>query len=137
MNSSITIYTDGGARGNPGPAAYGFVVYDEKSEVLFKEGKAIGETTNNIAEYSGVLASLKWLKEQGKKDLIVAFFMDSELVARQMSGIYKVKNENLRSLFHSIKKLEEELNLNTSYSSIPREENTVADSLVNQALDSL
>ena len=138
MNSNYTIYCDGGARGNPGPAAYGFVIYDSKGSKVYEEGKAIGETTNNIAEYSGVIAALRYLHKHSiitNQQSIINFFMDSKLVVEQLSERWKIKNENLRSLYFTIKELEQKVGANFSYSSVPREQNRQADRLVNLALD--
>jgi len=91
------LFTDGGARGNPGPAAYGYVLEDERGEVLAAEGVAIGTATNNVAEYSGLVAGLTKAIDLGVDTLEVV--SDSELMVKQMRGEYRVKNEALRSLF--------------------------------------
>lgn len=131
----IIIYTDGASRGNPGPASYGFTVADEEGKLLHEEGEYIGLTTNNVAEYTGVLRSLKWVKEKFKKqDIQVAVFADSKLVAEQLSGRYKIRSANLKPLIEQIKFLSIELG-GIIYSHIPREKNTEADKLANQALD--
>lgn len=129
------VYTDGGSRGNPGRAAYGFVIYGHNKNELHKEGKTIGITTNNVAEYMGIVAALKYLANKREQGIEIAFFMDSELAARQLAGRYKVKNEKLRNLFFTVKKYIADLNATVSFSSVPRSQNTEADSLVNQALD--
>ncbi len=130
------IYTDGGARGNPGPAAYGFVVYDGEKNLIFEEGKTIGVDTNNVAEYSGVVAALKWIEQKSKIEKPnVQFFLDSQLVTMQLLEKWKIKNENLRSFFHTIKTLEQKIGGDVSYSHIRREENAEADKMVNMALD--
>ena len=93
-NPDFIIYADGGSRGNPGKAAYGFVVYDGEKKELYKEGKYIGIDTNNVAEYSGVVSALKYLLEKGDaQNSRIQFRLDSQLVASQLEGIYKVKNE--------------------------------------------
>jgi|SRR3972149_10898935 len=131
------IYTDGGARGNPGEAAYGFVILDSNSKIIYKEGKKIGIATNNVSEYSGVVASLKWIVENIKDENIsIKISLDSNLVASQLRGQFKIKNENLRNLFFTAKTLEEKIHGKVDYFSIPREENKLADKMVNLALDS-
>lgn len=133
---TFTIFSDGGSRGNPGQAAYGFVIYDDRKQVLFKEGREIGIATNNVAEYMGIVSALQYLRDHGERGIEIAFFMDSELAARQLQGVYQVKNEQLRSLFYTVKRLQEELEADIIFSSIPRTQNIEADALVNQALDS-
>src|SRR3989344_5101002 len=109
-NPDFIIYADGGSRGNPGKAAYGFVVYDGEKNELYKEGKYIGIDTNNVAEYTGVISALKYLLEKGSaQNSRIQFRLDSQLVASQLEGIYKVKNENLRNLFFTVKSLQEKL----------------------------
>lgn len=138
-SSTYTIYCDGGARGNPGPAAYGFVIYDEQGSKIYEEGRVIGKTTNNVAEYSAVVAALKWLTSQITDNLQlttdIKFFLDSQLAAKQLSGQWKIKNEDLRNLFFTIKELEQNIGAKVTYSNVPREQNREADRLVNAALD--
>ena len=132
----VIIYTDGGARGNPGPAAIGFVVYDSQKKPLTKGSHFIGEATNNVAEYSGVIYALKWLIKNKPAALKgINFFLDSLLVVNQLNGLYKIKNAKLRNLAIEIRSLENTIGGNVLYRFVPREENKVADSLVNQALD--
>lgn len=131
----LKIFTDGGARGNPGPAAIGVVVKNDKDEVLAKFSRAIGVTTNNIAEYTGVINALEWVNKW--KIETISFFLDSELIVSQLNGLFKVKNAKIRELIFKIRELEAEVGGNVSYKTIPREENKLADSLVNEALDSL
>lgn len=136
----ILIHTDGGARGNPGLAAIGVVIKSEDGTVLGKISKKIGETTNNVAEYQAVIAALAWVK-RSKRDISltaetrISFFADSLLVVQQLNGVYKVKSAHLRELLVSIRVLEQELECTIVYHAIPREQNTEADLLVNQALD--
>lgn len=132
--NSLTIYTDGGARGNPGPAAYGFVVY-EAGRKIFEVGHEIGISTNNVAEYTGVLAAIQWLKTQNIQNIKVNFILDSELVVNQLSGNFKVKNPGLFALYADIKKLEIKLNLQLNFTAVRREFNKEADRMVNLALD--
>jgi ribonuclease HI len=124
--------TDGGARGNPGPAAYGFVLEAVDGTVLAAEGAAIGDATNNVAEYSGLVAGLKKALELHVPDVEVV--SDSELMVKQMRGEYRVKNAALRSLFLEASKLARELD-NVEYRHVKRAHNELADKLVNEALD--
>lgn len=133
--NELTVYTDGGSRGNPGPAAYGYVITDDNKNVVHEEGKTIGIDTNNVAEYSAILESLKWIEQNTKGAAKIQYFMDSMLCAQQLSGRWKIKNENLRSLYFSIKELENKINSNITYSHVRREYNKDADKLVNLALD--
>jgi len=136
----LKIYCDGGARGNPGPAAIGFVISDSQGEELVASGKAIGETTNNAAEYTAVVKALEWLgaKFSGPEKR-ARFYLDSLLVANQLNGLYKIKNARLRDLVLKVRTLEQKLRrdkgLEIEYIFVPREENFDADALVNQALD--
>lgn len=129
----IIIYTDGGARGNPGPAALGVVIGD-----TFMHGEYIGETTNNIAEYSALVYALKHVKKatgiEDTSGVDVEVRMDSELIVKQMKGEYKVKNEGLRELFSEVQKLIPHYH-SVSFVHIRREKNKEADAMVNKALD--
>lgn len=156
----LIVHTDGGSRGNPGHAAIGVVV--EKSqipnpnlqtkkeklsletstyELVTEFGKRIGETTNNVAEYSAVKEALKYINDQcpihniqqGK--LLIQFYLDSLLVVQQLNGVFKIKDARLREFLFAIKSLEQEIGGEITYTHIPREENDRADALVNQALD--
>lgn len=130
------IYTDGGSRGNPGPSAYGFVIYDKDLRIVCEEGKTIGISTNNVAEYMGVVSALKWLLANNKiENPLVQFYLDSTLVTNQMEGRFKIKNENLRNLYYTAKQLEEQIKGNVRYEAVRREKNKEADKLVNAALD--
>lgn len=135
--SKITIFTDGGARGNPGPAALGVYIEDEKHIALARIGKRLGDATNNFAEYSAILEGLNWaLENKGKYEIeAISFYMDSQLAYSQLTGLYKVKNEKIREFVFEIRKKEAELNLPVIYNHIPRAKNKKADFLVNQALD--
>lgn len=135
-NVTLIIYGDGGSRGNPGEAAYGYVIYDKDKNILHEEGGRLGITTNNVAEYTAVIEALRWVEENMKNRIHeLKFYLDSQLVASQMSGIFKVKHPNMRTLFYRAKQIESRLNCKVNYSAIPREENTQADRLVNMALD--
>lgn len=135
MSKKITIHCDGGSRGNPGPAASAFVVYDTNGELIHELGKYLGVTTNNIAEYTAVLLAVKWLKTAGLGIDEIEFVLDSELVVRQLTGVYKIKNENLRSLALEIAVLTKKLDYKISYRNVLREKNKEADLLVNKTLD--
>lgn len=124
--------TDGGARGNPGPAAYGYVLEAENGTVLDARGETIGVATNNVAEYSGLIAGLQKAVELGVEELEVV--SDSELIVRQMTGEYKVKNEALRALKEEAEDLAD-LVRKVKFTSVRREHNELADKLVNEALD--
>jgi probable phosphoglycerate mutase len=126
------LYTDGGARGNPGPAAYGFVLESEDGTVLAAEGEAIGVATNNVAEYSGLIAGLRRALELQVPAVEVV--SDSELMVKQMRGEYRVKNEALRGLFVEAARLARELG-SVEYRHVKRAHNELADRLVNEALD--
>jgi len=125
--------TDGGARGNPGPAAYGYVLEAEDGHVLDARGEAIGVATNNVAEYRALLAGLASALERGVTELEVV--SDSELLVNQMKGDYKVKNETLRDLVDEATGLAGRLG-KVAYTAVRREHNELADRLVNDALDS-
>jgi ribonuclease HI len=134
---TLIIYTDGGSRGNPGYAAYGFVVFDSEKKLLAEVGKNIGIQTNNVAEYSAILEALKYVETINHKPSTINFFMDSKLCAEQLSGNWKIKNENLRGFYYEIKKMEAKLGVKVTYSHVPREQNKEADRMVNLALDNL
>jgi ribonuclease HI len=126
------LFTDGGARGNPGPAAYGFVLEAEDGTVLAAEGHAIGSTTNNVAEYSGLIAGLRKAIELQVPEVEVV--SDSELMVKQMRGEYRVKNEALRGLCNEATTLARRLE-GVEYRHVKRAHNELADRLVNDALD--
>ena len=124
--------TDGGARGNPGPAAYGYVLETDDGTVLDARGETIGVATNNVAEYSALIAGLEAALARGVTELEVV--SDSELVVKQMRGEYKVKNAALRELSVKASRLARELG-SVTYTAVRRELNELADRLVNEALD--
>jgi ribonuclease HI len=131
----LKIYTDGGARGNPGPAAYGLVIKNQKENIIYKYGEKIGKATNNQAEYEGLIAGLKWLVKKNVQPEKIDFFLDSTLVVNQMQGNFKVKSLNIRPLWRRAKKLEDKIDAKINYHHIPREKNTEADKMLNEALD--
>ncbi len=126
------LWTDGGARGNPGPAAYGYVLESVDGHVLDAKGEAIGVATNNVAEYRALVAGLEKAVALGVDDLEVV--SDSELLVKQMRGEYKVKNAALRELSLRAARLARELR-SIRYTAVRREHNELADRLVNEALD--
>ena len=126
------LHTDGGARGNPGPAAYGFVLVGEDGAVLDAKGEAIGVATNNVAEYRALLAGLERARELGVTELEVV--SDSELLVHQMTGRYRVKNRGLLPLSLEAARLARQIG-SVRYRAVRREENADADRLVNEALD--
>lgn len=132
FDKKIVIYTDGGARGNPGPAAIGVLIGRRK----YKE--RIGRTTNNVAEYEAVVFALNKLKnllgKKGIKEVEVEIKLDSELVSKQLNGKYKIKDVDLIPLFIEIWNTKQEFK-KVGFTHIPREENKEADKLVNEALD--
>jgi ribonuclease HI len=131
MNKLI-IYTDGGARGNPGPGGIGVVIYDENKKKIAEISEFLGHSTNNQAEYKAVIAAMKKAKEL--KAEILEFFLDSELVVKQLKREYKVKNPDLAPLFLQIYNLEMNFK-KVSFHHIPRERNKEADALANTAMD--
>jgi ribonuclease HI len=128
----VRLFTDGGARGNPGPAAYGYVLEAEDGTVLASHGEHIGSATNNVAEYSGLVAGLRKALELHLPEVEVV--SDSELMVKQMRGEYRVKNEALRALFAEAGRLARQLG-NVEYRHVKRAHNEEADRLVNEALD--
>lgn len=135
----LIVHTDGGARGNPGPAAVGVIVSDEQGKKIIEFGQAIGEATNNIAEYTAVKEALKAMKSLEfrvkNEKLEIYFYLDSILVVNQLNGLFKIKDPTLRSLVTEIRILEQEIGGSVHYRTVPREQNVRADFLVNQALD--
>ena len=132
--NTLLVFCDGGARGNPGPAAAACVIEDRAGKKRYLCGKYLGEATNNQAEYAAVCLALEAIKEsyQDKKETI--FFLDSSLVVNQLAGLYKVKNSSLRDLIFKIRQLESYLG-EVYYQYVSREENREADSLVNKVLN--
>ena len=131
----LVVYTDGGARGNPGPAAIGAVVLDPSSEppeVVATVSECIGVATNNVAEYRAVIEGLKAARAVGARRVVLR--ADSQLVIRQLEGRYRVKQPHLRPLFDEARALLEEFP-EVELTHVRREDNTDADALVNAALD--
>ena len=130
--SKFIIFTDGGARGNPGPAGIGAVLYDENKKIVAEISQYLGETTNNQAEYKALIAALKEAKRLKAEELTC--YLDSELVVKQLNREYKIKNKDLAPLFLEVYNLSLSFK-KISFIHIPREKNTVADSLANKAMD--
>jgi ribonuclease HI len=130
--SRLTVNVDGGARGNPGPAAIGVVLRDDDGEVLGELGEAIGEATNNVAEYRALLRGIELAAEHGAAELELVG--DSELVVRQVEGRYKVKNAGMKQLHEEVKRALRGFD-SWSIRHVRRAENADADRLVNEALD--
>lgn len=130
--TTITAYTDGGARGNPGPAGYGVHVVDADGTTLAELVGPLGSATNNVAEYSGLIAALQWAVDNGHQRLRIR--MDSELVIKQMRGEYKVKHATMQVLHADAKRLVAKLH-QVTLEHVRREQNKVADKLSNQAMD--
>jgi len=132
MTKKLKIFTDGGARGNPGPAGIGAVIFDETEKIVAEVSEYIGETTNNQAEYKAVVAAIQKAKELGGEEL--DFYLDSQLVVEQLNRNYKVKNEGLAPLFVQV--YNATMNFKkVTFTYIPREQNKLADKLVNIAID--
>lgn len=135
----IIIYTDGGSRGNPGPAAIGVVICNKKGEEIKKYSEYIGRTTNNEAEYQAVIFALKKIKQlfgkKNVKNLEVEINSDSELLVNQLNGKYKILDSKIGNLFLKTWNLEIDLG-RVKFNLIPREKNKTADQLVNEALNS-
>jgi ribonuclease H / adenosylcobalamin/alpha-ribazole phosphatase len=127
-----TLFTDGGARGNPGPAAYGYVLEADDGTLLAAHGERIGIATNNVAEYRALIAGLEKALELGLDE--VGVVSDSELLVKQMTGEYRVKNDALRKLNNEAERVARRIG-DVSYTAVRREHNELADRLVNEALD--
>jgi ribonuclease HI len=139
-SSNIIIYTDGGSRGNPGPAAIGVVFCDARGETIHSYKECIGEATNNQAEYRAIIKALEillksnWQKSNGGTAKITCY-LDSLLVVEQINGNYKVKNPDIKQYIEILSGLLKEIDKSVDFMHIPRELNKQADKLVNQALD--
>ena len=127
----VYVFSDGAARGNPGPAGAGAVIKDASGKVLQRLKKALGKTTNNVAEYKGLILGLRKAQELGAREVEVR--ADSELMIKQLNGKYAVRNEGLKPLYNEAKALLETFKWNAEH--IPREENAEADEMSNRAID--
>jgi len=131
----LIIHCDGGARGNPGPAAGAFVVFDKSGQVIYQQGKYIGEGTNNQAEYGAVWLAVNWLGHNHPL-AEVEFRLDSQLVINQLLGQFKIKKPHLKKMYSQIHNLILEKKLKIiKFTYVPRDKNFFADNLVNQTLD--
>lgn len=142
----ITIYCDGAARGNPGPASYGYAVKDQSGQLLISGNKYLGTATNNEAEYQGIIAALTAVIKNcpdlartlacpmDTKNWLIDVRMDSQLVVEQLNGHYKVRNDRMRVYYLQVKELEDNFQ-SVSYNWLPREKNKEADKLANKAID--
>ena len=133
---NLIINTDGASRGNPGPASYGYIIKNSDGVILHQEGQPIGINTNNVAEYSGVLKALEYINEHfsSKAPHQIEVVADSQLIIRQLAGMYKIKSPTLTVIYNQIKQMEFDLG-EVSYRHVLRAENYIADKLANQALD--
>ena len=131
--SNWQLFTDGGSRGNPGPAGAGFVLMDFSGTIVEKGGKFIGRTTNNVAEYSALIFGLEAALKLAVSELVC--YSDSELIVRQINGQYKVKDAVLKTYHLKVKNLLSKFK-KVLFVSVPREKNRLADKLVNEAIDS-
>ncbi len=129
----INVYSDGACSGNPGPAGIGFVIYDNFGEKISDHSEYIGQGTNNIAEYTAVLEAIREIKRKLKNvDEKIIFHLDSELAVKQLNGVYKIKNENLKKLVECIK--HELVGLDYEIVHVRREKNKEADRLSKKAI---
>lgn len=139
IQSILLIKTDGGARGNPGPAATGIYIADNNSKKkIHSFGKYIGETTNNVAEYMAVVQALTWVKENisvlRRQYTSILLISDSNLLVNQVKGLFKIKNARLGKLVFKIKTLEQSISLIINYKHVKREFNTEPDAILNNIL---
>ncbi len=132
FKAKLIVYSDGAARGNPGPAGAGGIIKDMSGEVLAEISEYLGETTNNVAEYKALILTLEKALQYGKDE--VEIYLDSELLVRQLTGAYKVKNEGLKPLFERVRQLLTAFN-KASIEHVYRSENARADKLANGAID--
>jgi ribonuclease HI len=134
--STIHIYTDGGARGNPGPGAAAFII-KRSGKIIASSAKSLEYTTNNIAEYTALLMAVEWLaenKDKIKNDTLL-FFLDSLLVVNQLNGVYKVKDEKLKKYYIKIKSTIDNMQNAVNIRHITREKNSEVDAIVNKIYD--
>ncbi len=128
----MRIHTDGGARGNPGPAACAFVATDDRGRLIHQQGFYLGETTNNQAEYQAVIEALKWASTLNPQPATLNFYLDSQLVVNQLNGLFKIKDQILKIKNLEIKNYKLKIK---NFSYVPRAQNSQADLLVNQTLN--
>ncbi len=128
----LTIFSDGGSRGNPGPAACAYVIY-QNDKIIKQDAKYLGTTTNNVAEYEGVIFALEGVMNYAPTEII--FYLDSQLVVRQLEGRYKIKDEKLVKLAEEVKSLQRKHNFTIKWVHVLRDKNKIADALLNEKLD--
>ena len=135
----LTIYTDGGSRGNPGPASIGGIVFDDENNEIYLFKKAIGVGTNNEAEYRAIIEALGWAAKHCKSNEVAKIHckLDSKLVVEQLCGRYKIKTPHISDLVMEVRGLLNQIDGEVSFTHIPREQNKRADALVNEALDAI
>lgn len=132
LDERAKLFTDGGSRGNPGPSAIGYAIYNQNDELVESKGKYLGVTTNNKAEYNGLKEGLLAAERLGARKLEV--FMDSLLVVNQLKGEYKIKNAELKPIYSEVSSIAKNFD-SISYNHVPRIMNKVADQIVNDTLD--
>lgn len=130
----VKIFSDGGARGNPGPAAAGVFLFDKDDKLLDFDGKYLGETTNNQAEYRAIILGLQLASRKGATEIL--YYVDSELAVKQLNGEYKVKNEEIRKVKEEVDKWVEKFDKVTFFH-VEREKNKFADKLLNLITDAV
>lgn len=130
----LIAYTDGASRGNPGESGIGFVLKDEEGSTIFEGGGYIGQATNNIAEYSALIACLKKARETGCSHLVV--HSDSQLMVRQLQGTYKVRDKKLQQYYRTVLELLNTASFRVTFNHVERGENSQADRLANMGIDS-
>lgn len=136
--SQFFIYCDGGSLNNPGPSASSYLIYQD-NKLLFSHSQSIGVATNNIAEYTAFVLALEKIRDHlgsptNTKDVTITVFSDSRLLVNQVNGLFKVKNTALKEFILKIRILEQEIGVKIIYKNIPREKNSLADSLVKKIL---
>ncbi|HEX2786354.1 MAG TPA: ribonuclease HI family protein [Ignavibacteria bacterium] len=133
---TIKVFTDGASKGNPGKSGIGILITNDTDEELLTHSEYIGETTNNVAEYSAFIKSLELIKSLNQADRIkkIEFFADSELLVKQINGQYKVRDSKLNLLHTETKSILSGLNIIYTINYIPRTENKIADKLANEAI---
>ena len=139
MIDQLLIFCDGGARGNPGPAACAFVVKNQSGKILHQAGQYLGHATNNQAEYQAIILALEWLAKNqstiSHQPSAISFYLDSSLAVNQLTGRFKIKNQKLQQLVIQVKSLEEKIKSKIFCHFVRREKNKEADKLLNQILD--
>lgn len=132
----ISVYTDGGSRGNPGISGFGVAIYDHENNVIAKISKFLGVKTNNEAEYLGMIEAVTWVRDHQTDISKVDFYSDSQLLVRQILGKYKVKADNIKPLHRVVTGLLSEISVPCHFHEVLRDKNKLADELANLAMDS-